>query len=43
MQKFAKRANNIVYWREMEKGGHFAPSDAPELFAGELRDFFGAR
>jgi len=43
VQKFAKRANNIVSWHEMEKGGHFAASDVPELFVGEMRDFFGGR
>jgi pimeloyl-ACP methyl ester carboxylesterase len=41
VQKFARRGNNIVYWREMPQGGHFAASDVPELFVGELRTFFG--
>jgi pimeloyl-ACP methyl ester carboxylesterase len=41
VRSFAERGNNIVYWKEMEKGGHFAAIDVPELFAGELRAFFG--
>jgi pimeloyl-ACP methyl ester carboxylesterase len=41
VRSFAERGNNIVYWKEMEKGGHFAAMDVPELFAGELRAFFG--
>jgi hypothetical protein len=43
VQKFSKRANNIVYWREMPKGGHFAASDVPDLFVEEMRTFFGSR
>jgi pimeloyl-ACP methyl ester carboxylesterase len=31
---------NIRHWREMPKGGHFAAFEQPELFVGEVRDFF---
>lgn len=41
VRSFAERGNNIVYWNEMPKGGHFAAVDVPELFVGELRAFFG--
>ena len=41
VRSFAERANNIVYWKEMPKGGHFAATDVPELFVEELRAFFG--
>ena len=41
VRSFAERGNNIVYWSEMPKGGHFAAVDVPELFVGELRAFFG--
>jgi pimeloyl-ACP methyl ester carboxylesterase len=40
VQKFARRANNIVSWTEMPQGGHFAASDVPQLFAEEVRKFF---
>jgi pimeloyl-ACP methyl ester carboxylesterase len=40
VRSFAARGNNIVYWREMEKGGHFAAVDVPELFVNEVRAFF---
>jgi pimeloyl-ACP methyl ester carboxylesterase len=40
VRKFSERANNIVYWREMPRGGHFAASDVPDLFVEELRTFF---
>ena len=32
---------NIQYWNEMEKGGHFAAFEQPELFVQEVRSFFG--
>jgi pimeloyl-ACP methyl ester carboxylesterase len=41
VRSFAERASNIVYWREMPKGGHFAAVDVPELFVEEVRGFFG--
>jgi pimeloyl-ACP methyl ester carboxylesterase len=31
---------NIVYWNELDKGGHFAAWEQPELFVGELRKCF---
>jgi epoxide hydrolase len=34
------RYKNIIYWNELEKGGHFAAFEQPELFVGELRNCF---
>jgi pimeloyl-ACP methyl ester carboxylesterase len=31
---------NLVYWNELDKGGHFAAWEQPELFIGELRACF---
>ena len=36
------RYKNIVYWNELEKGGHFAAMERPELFIAEVRNCFGA-
>jgi epoxide hydrolase len=36
------RFKNIVYWNELDKGGHFAALEQPELFVAELRNCFGA-
>lgn len=41
VRSFAERANNIVHWTEMERGGHFAATDAPDLLVADLRAFFG--
>ena len=32
---------NLVYWNELDRGGHFAAFEEPELFTQELRDAFG--
>lgn len=34
------RYTNIVYWNELDKGGHFAAFEQPELFVAELRTAF---
>lgn len=39
-ERAANVMKNIVYWRETEKGGHFAAWEQPELFVAELRDCF---
>ena len=36
----AQRYKNIVYWRYLDKGGHFAAFEQPELFVTEIRDWF---
>lgn len=35
-----KRYKNLIYWNELDKGGHFAAFEQPELFVKELRDCF---
>jgi pimeloyl-ACP methyl ester carboxylesterase len=37
-----KRFKNIVYWNELEKGGHFAAFEQPEIFVDEIRNFANA-
>ena len=34
------RYEQIVYWNELPKGGHFAAFEQPELFVGEMRACF---
>ncbi len=34
------RYKNIIYWNELDKGGHFAAFEQPELFVEELRNCF---
>jgi len=41
VRSFAERANNIVHWTEMPRGGHFAATDAPDLLIEDIRAFFG--
>jgi pimeloyl-ACP methyl ester carboxylesterase len=35
-----QRFKNIVHWNELERGGHFAAFEQPELFVEELRTCF---
>jgi pimeloyl-ACP methyl ester carboxylesterase len=35
-----QRYPNIVYWNELDKGGHFAAFEQPQLFVNELRRCF---
>ena len=35
-----RRYRNIVYWNELDRGGHFAAFEQPELFVEELRACF---
>jgi hypothetical protein len=32
---------NLIYWNEVDKAGHFAASEQPELFSAELREHSG--
>lgn len=34
-----KVAKNIVFWKEHEKGGHFASVECPEVLVGDIRKF----
>ncbi|MEM7092042.1 MAG: epoxide hydrolase [Actinomycetota bacterium] len=37
-QRWAQhRFKNIVYWNELDKGGHFAAFEQPEAYLGEIR------
>jgi epoxide hydrolase len=36
----AKRYTDIRHWNELDKGGHFAAFEQPELFVDETRSFF---
>jgi pimeloyl-ACP methyl ester carboxylesterase len=35
-----QRYKNIVYWNELDKGGHFAAFEQPQLFVQEMRKCF---
>jgi pimeloyl-ACP methyl ester carboxylesterase len=32
--------HNIVYWNELDKGGHFAAWEQPDLYVQEIRNCF---
>jgi len=39
-KEWAERFVNVVSFRQMKEGGHFAALEVPDVFAEELRDFF---
>jgi microsomal epoxide hydrolase len=41
-RRWAERRYNIVHWSELDRGGHFAAMEVPDLFVGDVRDFFRA-
>ena len=36
----ARRFPQLIHWRELDKGGHFAAFEQPAMFVDELRDAF---
>jgi pimeloyl-ACP methyl ester carboxylesterase len=40
-RSWAERSyHQLIYWREVDKGGHFAAWEQPELFSAEVRAAF---
>lgn len=39
-KEWAERMANVVNFNTVEKGGHFAAIEVPEIYAGELKSFF---
>jgi pimeloyl-ACP methyl ester carboxylesterase len=37
---WVERSYAVTHWSEMERGGHFAALEQPELFVEDLRAFF---
>lgn len=35
-----KRFTDLIYWNELDRGGHFAAFERPEVFIGEVRSAF---
>jgi epoxide hydrolase len=40
IRALAERGNTIVHWTEMDRGGHFAALEEPELLVADIRAFF---
>ena len=39
-RSWAERQYNVTRWTVTTRGGHFLPTEEPELFAADLREFF---
>ena len=42
-EEWGRRGYNIVRWRQMDRGGHFAAQEEPELFVRDVRESFAGR
>ncbi|MER6087387.1 epoxide hydrolase family protein [Streptomyces bluensis] len=40
LRHIADRTNTIVRWTELDRGGHFAALEVPDLLVGDVRAFF---
>jgi pimeloyl-ACP methyl ester carboxylesterase len=40
IRRYGEQGNNITYWSEFDRGGHFAAMEAPDLLVGDIRAFF---
>lgn len=40
IRAIAERQNNVVHWTELDRGGHFAALEAPDLLVDDVRTFF---
>ncbi len=39
-RSWVEQQYNVTHWATMPRGGHFAAMEEPELFAGDLQEFF---
>ena len=39
-RQWVERQYNVAHWAVMDRGGHFAAMEQPDLFVGDLRTFF---
>lgn len=42
IRRFGDTANTITHWSEFDVGGHYAVLEAPDIWAGDVRAFFGS-
>jgi pimeloyl-ACP methyl ester carboxylesterase len=40
IRRYAEQSNDVVHWSELDRGGHFAALEAPDLLIADIREFF---
>ena len=40
IRRYAERENTITRWTDVDRGGHFAALEEPDLLVGDVREFF---
>ncbi|MDA0566468.1 hypothetical protein LG943_19420 [Streptomonospora sp. S1-112] len=41
LRRDEERTNNITFWADHDRGGHFAAMEAPDRLLADIREFFG--
>jgi hypothetical protein len=41
-RRWVEARYHVTHWAEMERGGHFAAMEVPDLFVDDVRTFFRA-
>ncbi len=42
IRRYGEASNTIVRWTEFDRGGHYAVLEVPDLWLGDVREFFAA-
>lgn len=40
IRKLTDRSGGVTHWSEFDRGGHFPAMEVPDLYVGDVRDFF---
>ena len=40
IRRYGEQGHKSVHWTEIDRGGHFAAMEAPDLLVGDVRSFF---
>jgi epoxide hydrolase len=43
IRRYIENDHNITRWTDVERGGHFAAMEEPEILVADIREFFAAR
>ena len=39
-RRWVEATHNVTFWREHDRGGHFATMERPEAIVADIREFF---
>ncbi|MEV6767624.1 epoxide hydrolase family protein [Nocardia sp. NPDC051030] len=42
IRRYVEQSNTVTHWVDVDRGGHFAALEEPELLVADIREFFGS-